>query len=701
MLGYSPAMHKFKPLLLAALLANACTIGGACAQTAVPPPRAGTPPARIAMPDAALRAAFESAARGTLDAATLSSYAGHPLASWLEYVSLRRDFALLPPDRGGAFIARYRDRDPAVADAFRNDWLAALAKRKEWAAFLAQWNNGIDDTALRCAQFSAKLALGRTDAQWNEDALSLWRSNGKSLPNDCDAPFAQLAAQGKLTDALRWERIDKAIAETQPGVIRAIAKGFTGADAAQANAYAAYIDNANGSIEAWPKTARSRQVASRALAKLAKAAPDRAEALLPGIAQSLGMNEDERGRVLYQIALWSVASYLPESARRLAAVPDSAYDPILREWQAREAMARSDWRGALVAIRRMDATQRSDSRWLYFAARTSELTGDAAGAKALYAQAASRPDFHGFLAADRLQQPYALCPWQPAVTVAAKQAIARDPAIVRALQLFALDRKGWAQREWDEALSRYSDEQRRVAVEVAQDNGWFDRGVFALVNVGGKRYPEETRLYQLRFPLHHQDTIRREAARNRLDPAWIAAEIRAESVFDPNARSSADARGLMQVVPGTGADVARKLGLAWGGDQSLYDADTNIVLGTAYLRQLMDKYGGKPYQVMAGYNAGPAPLGRWMSQRPAMDADFWIETISYKETREYVARVLSFSTVYDWRLNGDALRLSDRMLGRGDGPRKSFACPVQARPEPAAASAPEPARPAAGKRRRK
>ena len=701
MLGYSPAMHKFKPLLLAVLLANACTIGGACAQTAVPPPRAGNPPARIAMPDAALRAAFESAARGTLDAATLSSYAGHPLAGWLEYVSLRRDFAILPPDRGGAFIARYRDRDPAVADAFRNDWLAALAKRKEWPAFLALWNDGIDDTALRCAQLNAKLALGRTDTQWNDDALSLWRGNGKSLPNDCDAPFAQLAAQGKLTDALRWERIDKAIAETQPGVIRAIAKGFVGADATQANAYAAWLDNPNGSIDAWPKTPRSRQVASRALAKLAKTAPDRAEALLPGIAQSLGMNEDERGRVLYQIALWSVASYLPESARRLAAVPDSAYDPILREWQAREAMARSDWRGALAAIRRMDATQRNDSRWLYFAARTSELTGDAAGAKALYAQAAQKADFHGFLAADRLQQPYVLCPWQPAVTVAAKQAIARDPAIVRALQLFALDRKGWAQREWDEALSRYSDEQRRIAVEVAQDNGWFDRGVFALVNVGGKRYPEETRLYQLRFPLHHQDTIRREAARNRLDQAWIAAEIRAESVFDPNARSSADARGLMQVVPGTGADVARKLGLAWGGDQSLYDADTNIVLGTAYLRQLMDKYGGKPYQVMAGYNAGPVPLGRWMSQRPAMDADFWIETISYKETREYVARVLSFSTVYDWRLNGDALRLSDRMLGRGDGPRKTFACPAQARPEPAAASAPEPARPAAGKRRRK
>ncbi len=698
MLGYSPAMHKLKPLLLAILLAEVCATGSACAQTPVPPPRATNPPARIAMPDAALRTAFESAARGTLDATTLAAYANQPLGGWLEYAALRRDFTTLPPERGTAFLAKYRGQ--VVADTFRRDWLAALARRKEWNAFLAAWDGGIDDTALACARLNAKLALGRTDAQWTSEAQALWLGNGKSLPNDCDAPFAQLATQGQLTDAMRWDRIDRAIADVQPGVIRAIARDLPASDAAQANAYAAYLDTPAGDVGAWPKTARSRQAASRALAKLAKTAPDRAEALLPGIAQTLGFDEEDRGRVLYQDALWSVASYLPESARRLAAVPDSAYDANLHEWQAREAMARSDWRGALAAIRRMDTAQRNDSRWLYFAARTSELTGDAAGAKSLYAQAAQKADFHGFLAADKLDRPYALCPWQPAVAPAAKQAIARDPAIVRALQLFALDRKGWAQREWDEALSRYSDEQRRIAVEVAQDNGWFDRGVFALVNVGGKRYPEETRLYQLRFPLHHQDTIRREAARNRLDPAWIAAEIRAESVFDPNARSSADARGLMQVLPGTGAEVAAKIGMPWGGGQSLYDADTNIVLGSAYLRQLMDKYGGKPYQVMAGYNAGPAPLGRWMSQRPAMDADFWIETISYKETREYVARVLSFSTVYDWRLNGDALRLSDRMLGRGDGPRKGFACPVQ-EAKPAAAPPEAPAKPTRKERRRR
>ena len=122
--------------------------------------------------------------------------------------------------------------------------------------------------------------------------------------------------------------------------------------------------------------------------------------------------------------------------------------------------------------------------------------------------------------------------------------------------------------------------------------------------------------------------------------------------------------------------LARRLGLPWRGAESLYDADTNIALGTAYLRKVLDRYGGKPYFAIAGYNAGPSPLQRWQSERPGMDADFWIETISYKETREYVARDLAFSTIYDWRLDGKAVPLTDRMHGRHTSERKSFVCPL-------------------------
>jgi soluble lytic murein transglycosylase len=616
-----------------------------------------------------VRAAIEAAERGRADAAQFAPLAAHPLYGWIEYAALRRDIDSLPIADGQAFLARRKGQ--AVTGAFREIWLAALSRRQEWTAFRAAWSPDIKSTALRCMELNARVQTGATDAQWVTDAQALWRSTGKPLPTDCDGPFATLADKGGLPAAVRWERFDKAAGEWNAAVMREAAQGLPDAERALAEGYAAFLDKPDDRALSWPKTQRSRWVASQGLAKLGKANPDAAEARLPALAQALAFTEADRSRVLYQVALWTVASYDPGSQRRLAAVPASAYDERLHEWQVREALARSDWPAALAAIRAMDAKQRADARWTYFEARLLELTGDKPAAQAAYARAALVPEFHGFLAADRLGAPYSLCPWLPHDSDAAKAAVAADPAIVRAMQLFRIERKAWGEREWDDALSRFDDTRRRLAVEVAQDNGWFDRAVFAL-----GRTPDERRLYELRFPLHHDATIRREAGRHSLDPSWVAAEIRAESVFDPNARSAANARGLMQVVPATGAAESRRLGLPWGGAESLYDADTNIALGTAYLRKVLDKYGGKPYFAIAGYNAGPTPLQRWQSERPGMAPDFWIETISYKETREYVARVLAFSTIYDWRLDGTALPLTARMQGNRSAARKSFTCPL-------------------------
>ena len=623
--------------------------------------------------DTAIADAISAAERGQpVDAAR---FANAPLYGWLEYAGLRRNIDSLPPEQAQSFLQRYQGQ--AVAETFRSVWLAALSRRKEWPAFLAAWSPSVDDVALRCAELQAREAAGRSDAQWTKDAQAIWAGSGKSLPDSCDPVFASLAAKGGLTQELRWQRIEKAASEWQPAVMRAAARGLPADQFALANDYAAFFDAVHDRALQWPKTARSRLVASQGLAKLAKSTPAAAENALPRFAKALEFTEEDRGRVLYQVALWTAASYEPESARRLAAVPAVSWDERLHEWQAREAMARSDWRGALAAIKAMDAKQRGQSRWSYFAARLTEMAGDKAGAQALYRDAARESDFHGFLAADRIDQSYALCPWMPPVDAAAKAAVARDPALVRALALQRIDRAGWAAREWKDALSRFDDSQRRLAIEVAQDGGWFDRGVFGLDIAGN---PEEKRWYMIRFPIHHDATIRSQSARHRLDPAWVAAEIRAESIFNPRARSSANARGLMQVLPSTGAAVARRNGIAYGGAESLYDSDTNIAIGTAYLRQMEDKY-GKTYAAIAAYNAGPSPVARWQSQRPGMDPDFWIETISYKETRDYVARVLAFSVIYDWRMNGDALPVSRRLLGQEGGARKKFACPLAEAPK--------------------
>ncbi len=620
----------------------------------------------------AIRDALAAAEAGRFDAASSSPLARHPLYGWLEFSVLRRDPNAVSTAQAQAFLARYDGQ--AVAGQFRSLWLAALARRQDWPAFLDAWRP-TDSIALQCAYLQARQATGRMDAAWTEQAQALWRKGAKSLPDGCDPVFNLLASQGGLAPALRWERIEAAAAERQTGVMRSAARGLPADEAALANDYAAFIDAVHPRAMNWPRTDRSRRMAVAGLAKLAQSDPDTAERVLPQYATALGMGEAERRQVLYQVALWTVASYGPDSARRLGNVPESAYDERLHEWRVREALSRGDWPAALAGLRKMPPAQRNDSRWRYFEARMSEKTGDRAGAQRLLREAASSPTFHGFLAADRLEQPYALCAWVPNDPAAAKQAIERDPAIVRAMELWQLERPGWATAEWNDALSRFNDTQRRIAVEIAQDNGWFDRAVFSL----GKQ-PDEQRLYRLRFPLHHDDTIKREAAKRRIDPAWVAAEIRAESIFNPKARSGANAMGLMQVLPSTGAGVAQRQGIPYAGAASLYDSDTNIAIGTAYLRELEDKY-GVPYVAIAAYNAGPTPTARWQSQRPGFDPDIWIETISYKETREYVARVLAFSVLYDWRLTGTALPVSERLMGRVQARRKAFTCPTAQMPK--------------------
>jgi soluble lytic murein transglycosylase len=463
--------------------------------------------------------------------------------------------------------------------------------------------------------------------------------------------------------------------------------------AALANAYAAFIDAPNDSATSWPKTERSRHIVAIGLARSAKRDPGAAEARLARLAPTLQMGEADRGRVQYAVALWTVSSYLPGSAQRLAAVSAASFDAKLHEWQVREAIARGDDAAAIKAIVAMDPAQRNDPRWQYFEARLRERQGDAKAANALYAQAARTATYHGFLAADHLHQPYSICPLELSATNAERAKVAATPALVRALELSRIDRMPWAEREWKQALSGFDDHQRQIAVALAQDAGWYDRALFALgPTASNTAAPDELRLYNLRFPLNNLRTVQEQARINAIDPAWIAAEIRAETGWMPNARSAADARGLMQLLPSTGARLARVLGIAWSGGDTLYEPPTNIALGSAYLRQMLDRFNGRTYLAIGAYNAGSAPVDRWLAQRAQLDPDFWIETVSYKETRDYIMRVLAFSVIYDWRFDGKAVPLSDRMLGRtvSDAQKRRFTCALASpNPTPAASGTTE------------
>ena len=630
----------------------------------------GAPPA-VAHDTPRLReldAAFDAADAGSLDLMQAARYARDPLYPWLQASILRRQLATADPATVHPVLQALGETAPGRW--LRPAWLAELARREDWAAFSADYRSS-DDPAMRCNDLRARLQGGpdQTPA-WRAAASSVWLS-GASLPAACDPVLARLSAIGALDTTLRWQRIRLALVAGEPGVVRSAANGLPAADAAMANAYAEYLQSPmDQPPTGWLADERGRLVVSSGLSKLARRDPDRAQRLLQALPSS-GLGAFARGKVAYEIALWTVASYLPGAADRLAAVPADAYDDKLHEWQVREAIARGDDAGALAAITRMGPIQRKDGHWAYFEARLRERLGQKDAARALYAQASKSASFHGWLAADRLQSPYQLCALEPSSDAALRARVAANPGLARALDLFAIERIDPATREWAEAVKAMDDSTRRVAVQRAIAAGWYDRAVFGLGAV-----PDDNRHYSLRFPLHHAESIRRYAAAQSLDPAWVAAQTRSESSFMPRARSGADARGLMQLLPGTGALAAKRLGVPWTGGESLYDPDTNLQLGTAYLRQMLDRFDGKAYLAIAAYNGGPAPVQRWLAARSSLDPDFFIESIPWKETREYVSRVLAFSVVYDWRLDGKAAPLTGRMLGQlaSRAERRKFRC---------------------------
>lgn len=142
------------------------------------------------------------------------------------------------------------------------------------------------------------------------------------------------------------------------------------------------------------------------------------------------------------------------------------------------------------------------------------------------------------------------------------------------------------------------------------------------------------------FPRPYRELVEKASQRYQIEPALIYAVMRQESLFDPYAVSVANARGLMQLIDSTAREVAKKEGIRL---RNIYDPETNILLGSAYLRHLLDQWGGDVVRTLASYNAGPGRVRGWPKVE---DHYLFIETIPITETRDYVKKVLYNYYVY-------------------------------------------------------
>jgi soluble lytic murein transglycosylase len=222
---------------------------------------------------------------------------------------------------------------------------------------------------------------------------------------------------------------------------------------------------------------------------------------------------------------------------------------------------------------------------------------------------------------------------------------------VRAREAWLIEQAAWARAEWSEATTGFDAPRLMEAARIASSWGWH------LMAVASASRAEVFDDFDLLYPRPYERELSGAARRVQLPAEWVWGVLRQESLYDPRARSSANALGLLQLLPATARTVARKEGLDAPGEQGLFDPATNLLLGTAYLRQQYDTFGGRFVLVLGAYNAGPNAVRRWLPD-DAREADVWIENVPFNETRSYIQRIVWHSTVFGWQASGKPQRIT-------------------------------------------
>lgn len=249
------------------------------------------------------------------------------------------------------------------------------------------------------------------------------------------------------------------------------------------------------------------------------------------------------------------------------------------------------------------------------------------------------------MAADQVKAPYALNNQPLALDPKVVQKVRNTAGIKRAMEFHARGQIVDGRREWYHVSRLFSRDELVAQARLAYEMEWYFP---AIRTISQAQYWDDL---EVRFPMAHRNELVREAKRRDLHSSWVFAITRQESAFMADARSHAGAMGLMQLMPATAKETARKFGIPLASPQQVLNPDTNIQLGAAYLSQVYDQFNGNRVLASAAYNAGPGRVRQWLRGANHLSYDVWVENIPFDETRQYVQNVLSYSVIYGQKLN--------------------------------------------------
>ena len=572
----------------------------------------------------------------------------YPLYPYLQAARLRRALtsadSLDSVDERAATFVTYYDREP-VGRNLRRDWLSSLAGREQWQKFLEFYSAEIKDDTLRCQSFTARIATGRTE-NIGDDIAAAWLTP-RSLPA-CEIAFEWLRVQNRMSPDLIEQRVRLALKDDNAAFARQLIVRLPVERTAPLLQWASLLENPARSIDALiaaPETPVDPEALLAGWTRLARTNRDAAIRRFDDLVRTRLTAETQSA---YAVALAMPLAWdrRPEALVYFKRAHGPGLDDRALEWQARAALWANDWELVADSIAAMSDEQRALARWRYWAARAAEARHDTALAHQLYESVLLDDNFYSVMAASRLDRSIAPHPQKLPADRARIHEIGELPPMVRARELVRCDMRDEASGEWQLGFQALPEDARKQAIHLAARWGWYDQ---AISTAAQHRVFND---YELLYPQPFDKQVAASARLTGLQPDLIYAVLRQESLYRHDAVSGAGAMGLLQLLPETARRTARTWQRPLPRSEDLLDPETNIPLGAAQLRSLIDRFAGQTSVALAGTTPDPArPHDGCLNKRSKQT--FWVENIPYNETRTYVQRVSWHSVVFAWLRTGE------------------------------------------------
>lgn len=575
-----------------------------------------------------------------------SNLTDYPLYPYLLLESLRKRLDVAPHQEIEQFLSSHGDL-PA-ARALKNNWFKRLLAEQDWTRLRKHMDPDSLSAELECPLVMQLWREGKTE-QAMQRSQALW-TVGQSQPNVCDPVFERWMAAGGLTEDIAWERIRLALLHRQDALAKYLTR-YLPSQTALAERFVATASKpellkqfSQYQVTASQPQDKLTEIVTVALRRLGRDDADAALALWPHY-QNMPFSDEQRLALTRDIGVRLARRHQPEALPFMAANDPQMQDDTVTEWRGRLALRTGQWHNVQELTRNMPEHLQQQSRWRYWQLRSSQLvntgTGDLTDE---YAQLANERDFYGFLAAERSRRPYATNHQPVTVDAGAAARVSKVAGIIRAREFFARGDYLDARREWYHAERLFSREELIAQAALARQMDWYFP---AIRGISKAQHWDDL---EIRFPLAYQQPITQQAKLRQLNSSWVYAITRQESGFMTDARSHAGALGLMQLMPATARETARRYSIPLANTHAVLDPERNIALGTAYLSQLYGQFQGNRVLASAAYNAGPGRVRQWTRDMPALPSDIWIETIPFDETRNYVQSVLTYGVIYGEKL---------------------------------------------------